>query len=123
MSFQISLSTFMIPTYQPRSVSTNTFTQVLSIISFLTTSPWTRTRWARPFHHNPSSPTEDTRATMRRLIEEANPTEGYHDEPNEEPIRATEAPSGEEGQRPRIEPSRLMEHGNEWRDEGGDQRA
>lgn len=60
---------------------------------------------------------------MRRLIEEANPTEEYHDEPNEESIRAIEAPSGEESQRPRVEPSGLVEHGNEWRDEGGDQRA
>lgn len=71
-------------------------------------------------------PEDDPRAPMRRLIEDnANGNdEGYHDEEEEEPVnnRALEAPSGgNEG--PRVVPSPLTEHSNEWRNEGEQSRA
>ncbi len=56
---------------------------------------------------------------MRRLIAENADYEGYNDEPENEPAgKAPEVPSGDQDHGPRVEPSPLIEHGNEWREEG-----
>lgn len=62
-------------------------------------------------------PEDDPRASMRRLIEDNadGNDEGYHDE--EEEPRVLEAPSGSDDG-PRVVPSPLTEHNNEWRNEG-----
>ncbi|KAI9050509.1 hypothetical protein LZ554_005671 [Drepanopeziza brunnea f. sp. 'monogermtubi'] len=89
--------------------------KVLSIISLLTSTPFTQ--WARQIkrigHH--SEEAEDNRAHMRRLIEEN--AEEYHDEPTEEEpaTRALDAPNGAHDQGPRVEPSQLTDSGHEWR--------
>ncbi|KAL5331709.1 hypothetical protein ACEPPN_001246 [Leptodophora sp. 'Broadleaf-Isolate-01'] len=58
--------------------------------------------------------TEDNRATVRRLIEEN--AEEYRDEPNgESSTRAIDAPNGEDGHGPRVQPSQLADGGHEWR--------
>jgi hypothetical protein len=65
-------------------------------------------------------PDDDHRASVRRVIEDNadDNDEGYHDEADEPVERALEAaPSGGD-QGPRVEPSPLTEHSNEWRNEG-----
>lgn len=62
---------------------------------------------------------DDPRASMRRLIEDNadGNDEGYHDEEEGTADRVLEAPSsGDDG--PRVVPSPLTEHNNEWRNEG-----
>ncbi|KAG4439765.1 hypothetical protein IFR05_004733 [Cadophora sp. M221] len=97
--------------------------KVLSLISLLTSTPFSQSSWARPFKQighthdvEDVDETEDNRATMRRLIEEN--AEEYRDEPHEEPTttRAIDAPNGDDGHGPRVQPSQLTEGGNEWRD-------
>jgi hypothetical protein len=76
---------------------------VLSVISLLTSGSWTHPRWARPFNQLTNGATEEpegdnSRATMRRLIEEGIGEEGYHDEPDAPPAQAVEAsPENHEG--------------------------
>lgn len=61
---------------------------------------------------------------MRRLIEDNANVEEYYDDPSDENVEtALEAPSGNQDQRPRVEPFPLTEHGNEWRDEGEQRRT
>jgi hypothetical protein len=58
---------------------------------------------------------------MRRLIEEGVGEEEYHDEPDQaETSRAIEATGNNEDHGPRVEPSLLVDAGNEWRNEGED---
>jgi hypothetical protein len=97
--------------------------QAISIFSLLTNSSWTDSKWVHPFRRHTNGDVEegavDNRANMRRLIEESSGQGEYHDEPEETPARALEAPPGN-GQYngPRVEPSSLVDTGNEWRDEG-----
>ena len=55
---------------------------------------------------------------MRRLIEEGTGQEEYHDEPEQHATgRAIEAaPGNNEDHGPRVEPSPLVDAGNEWRE-------
>ncbi|KAH7317664.1 hypothetical protein BKA65DRAFT_514929 [Rhexocercosporidium sp. MPI-PUGE-AT-0058] len=97
--------------------------KVLSLISLLTSTTFSQSRWARPFKQIGNThdvedvdESEDNRATMRGLIEEN--AEEYHDEPATEPSsRAINAPNGEDGHGPRVQPSQLTDGGNAWRDE------
>lgn len=94
---------------------------VLSLISLLTSTTFSQSRWARPFKQighthdvEDVDETEDNRATVRRLIEEN--AEEYRDEPNgESSTRAIDAPNGEDGHGPRVQPSQLADGGHEWR--------
>lgn len=95
--------------------------KVITILSLLTSTSWTQPTWMQRFkrgvHGDIEDPENDRRASMRRLIEDNANDEGYHDDPNDDPVeRALEAPSGDQDQGPRVEPSRLTDHGNEWRD-------
>ncbi|KAH6716097.1 hypothetical protein BKA61DRAFT_672375 [Leptodontidium sp. MPI-SDFR-AT-0119] len=95
--------------------------KVLSLISLLTSTTFSQSRWARPFKQighthdvEDVDETEDNRATVRRLIEEN--AEEYRDEPNgESSTRAIDAPNGEDGHGPRVQPSQLADGGHEWR--------
>lgn len=86
---------------------------MLSVISLLTNSTWARPRWAITDISNEDSE-EDSRATIRRRIEEGNGVSEFHDqtEVEGEPGRI-EAPNND--QQPRVQPSHLV-HQNEWRD-------
>jgi len=94
--------------------------KVMSIISLLTGTPLSETKWARPFKQigSGTEDLEDNRAGVRRLIEERSGTvEEYRDEPSEEVVpRAIDAPADGQGQGPRVVPSTLTEGGQEWRD-------
>jgi hypothetical protein len=97
---------------------------VVSIISLLTGPSWAGSKWARPFRQHTNgdveAPEENNRASMRRLIEEGTGREEYHDEPEQhETGRAIEAtPGNDEDHGPRVEPSPLVDAGNEWRNDG-----
>ncbi|KAH8590259.1 tetraspanin Tsp3 [Bisporella sp. PMI_857] len=87
--------------------------KALSIISLLTSSSWTHSRWPGwPRRHE----SEDNRATIRRLIEEGDSEEPYHDNP-----RTLEG-ANRADQGPRVEPSSLLEN-NAWRTDGEEQPA
>jgi hypothetical protein len=90
---------------------------VLSIISILTSSSWTHARWAQPLKQaatESSENPEDNIANVRGLIEDGAGEGEYHDS-IEERSRVTEGP--------RVQPSQLVDHSNEWREEGEGQRA
>jgi len=92
--------------------------KALSIVSLLTSSSWAQSRWGRPFKRIMDSSAggrgEDSRAEVRRLIEEGDGGEAYRDEPSGEPTSsAPEPPNDNHG--PRVQPSTLTEGGNEWR--------
>ena len=95
--------------------------QVLSVIALFSSPSWTQSRWLRPFHRIRNEAVEepegvDSRAAMRRLIEQGVGAEGYHDEPSEEsPARVLEASHESHDDGPRGMPS-LLDGGNEWRD-------
>jgi len=95
--------------------------QVLSVIALFSSPSWTQSRWLRPFHRIRNEAVEepegvDSRAAMRRLIEQGVGAEGYHDEPSEEsPARVLEASHESHDDGPRGVPS-LLDSGNEWRD-------
>lgn len=97
---------------------------MISIISLLTGPSWEHSNWAHPFQRHSAvdveQPEEDNRADMRRLIEESHGHEESEDDPvPENTNRAIEAPPGnDQRQGPRVEPSSLLDTGNEWRDEG-----
>jgi len=95
--------------------------KVLSIISLLTGTSLSESKWARHFKqigNGTENSEEDNRAGVRRLIEERSGTVGeYHDEPSEEAVpRAIDAPADGQEQGPRVVPSPLTEGGREWRD-------
>ncbi|KAL2065642.1 hypothetical protein VTL71DRAFT_3312 [Oculimacula yallundae] len=95
--------------------------KVLSLISLLTSSSFSQSKWATPFKQigqiddveDADERREDHRATVGRLIQEN--TEEYHDEPRE-PFanRAIETPEREHDHGPRVQPSQLTEGANEW---------
>jgi len=95
--------------------------KVLSILSLLTSTSWSHSGWVQRLKRGDAEDLgADQRASVGRLIEDnANGSdEGYHDEADEPVDRALEAaPSGDD-QGPRVEPSPLTEHANEWRNEG-----
>jgi len=97
--------------------------KVLSILALLT-STWTQPRWMQRFQRSldgdAEEPEEDRRSSMRRLIENNPADEGYRDDAEEDSNpRALGASDGDDhDQGPRVEPSPLMEHSNEWRDQG-----
>jgi hypothetical protein len=95
-------------------------TQVLSVISLLTSSSWTHAGWTRPFkpvtNEAPEEPEDnDHRATMRRLIDEDVEEERYHDEPTSEgsPVRTAEATPENHEEGFRVVPSTLVDSGEE----------
>jgi len=95
--------------------------KVLSIISLLTSSSWTKGWLHSSERRSPGQEEgleEDHRATTRRLIGDGTTDEEYHDEPSAS--RSVIEASHENGQNqgPRVEPSQLLGHGNEWRNEG-----
>ncbi|KAG0650076.1 hypothetical protein D0Z07_3227 [Hyphodiscus hymeniophilus] len=98
--------------------------KAVSIISLLTSTTWEQS-WAHPFRRHVNGdvedPEEDNRADMRRLIEGGDRHQESRDEPAEGHTgRAIEAPSGDDqSQGPRVQPSSLLDTGNEWRNEGG----
>jgi hypothetical protein len=95
--------------------------QVLSVIALLSNPSWTQSKWLRPFHRIRNEALEepesaDSRAAMRRMIEQGIGAEGSHDEPSEEPpARVLEASPENHEESPRVVPS-LLDSGNEWRD-------
>jgi hypothetical protein len=95
--------------------------QVLSVIALLSSPSWTQSKWLRPFHRIRNEALEepesaDSRAAMRRMIEQGVGAEGFHDEPSEEPpARVLEASPENHEESPRVVPS-LLDSGNEWRD-------
>jgi hypothetical protein len=97
---------------------------VVSILSLLTSQSWAGSKWVQPFRRRANGdieePEEDNRAHMRRLIEEGTGQEEYRDESAQENTgRAIEAPPGDgHDQGPRVEPSSLLDTGNEWQNEG-----
>jgi len=98
--------------------------KVVSIISLLTGPSWAGSKWVHPFRRHTNGdveqPEEDNRANMRRLIEEGTGDQEYHDEPEQsETSRAIEARGNDQDHGPRVEPSPLVDAGNEWRNEGG----
>jgi len=102
--------------------------KVITLLSLLTSTSWTHPTWMQRFkrgaHGDIEDPEDDHRASMRRLIEDNANDEGYHDEPDDETVeRALEAPGGGQDQGPRVEPSILTDHANEWRDEGNTSRT
>jgi len=90
--------------------------KALSIISLLTSPSWSQMRWTHPFKDR-EAPVVDNRAETRRLIEE----NGVDEESPERPISSRAALQGPindgDDSGPRVVPSRLSEHDNEWRNE------
>lgn len=82
---------------------------------------FTRPAWAERFlpvdDLNDEETEEDNRFGVRRLIENGNAEESYHDGPDDEspPVRAIEAP---DTNGPIVQPSQLGTAGHEWREEG-----
>jgi hypothetical protein len=97
---------------------------VISILSLLTSASSVRSKWAHTFRRHTNGvvedPEADNRAVARRLIEGGIGQEDYQDGPAQENTgRAVEAPPGnDQEQGPRVQPSSLLDSGNEWRDEG-----
>jgi hypothetical protein len=66
-------------------------------------------------------PEEDHRAVVRRLIEDGATGERFHDDPTETPNRnPVVVPNVGNDYGPRVQPSQLVDMGDEWRDEGGE---
>jgi hypothetical protein len=94
----------------------------------LTRSPWYASRWARSFlpSHNGAieEAEEDHRAVTRGLIEDGAGDERYHDDAPNQPSESQaleSAANGGSDNRPRVQPSQLIDAGNEWRSEGEEQ--
>lgn len=99
---------------------------MISILLILTGPYWEECEWAHPSstHSNVDveQPEEDSRADMRRLIEESlGQADDEEDPVPENTGRGFETPPGiEQAEGPRSEQSSLLDTGNEWRnDEGG----
>ncbi|CZT46564.1 uncharacterized protein RSE6_07010 [Rhynchosporium secalis] len=97
--------------------------KVLSLLSLLTSTSFSQSKWARPFKQigniadveDVNGSGEDNRATVRRLIEEN--VEEYHDEPSTtHSTSAINAQEREQDHGPRVQPSPLTDGGSEWRD-------
>jgi len=90
--------------------------KIMSLISLLTTSSWAHPKWAiGHVEEAEEEPEDDARATMRGLIEQSAGGNEYHDEPNGQ--TRNQAIDSAQSQAPRVQPSSLIENGNEWRDE------
>jgi hypothetical protein len=94
----------------------------MSVIFLLTNPTMSRARISRPFKritNRSEDDEENSRATMRRLIEDSAGGEPYSDNPEEYAASNTAQDAG-----PRVQPSALIDDHNEWRDEeGNDRRA
>jgi len=97
--------------------------KVLSLISLLTSTSFSQSKWARPFKQighaqdveDIDEPEEDHRATVRRLIEEN--VEEYHDDPSAPSSnRINGAADREQDHGPRVQPSQLTDGASEWRE-------
>jgi hypothetical protein len=88
----------------------------MSVIFLLTNPTMSHARISRPFKRitNRSDDEEDSRATVRRLIEDSAGGEPYRDNPEESSTRNTAQNTA-----PRVQPSALIEDHNEWRNEEG----
>jgi len=96
--------------------------KIFAIVYLLTSFSSIHSSWVRPskkitrgdIEHSP----EDNRAAMRRLIEEGDGDGGYREdvggERSERPAAAVNGSGQEQG--PRVEPSQLVDDGNQWRD-------
>lgn len=97
--------------------------QALSILSLLTNTPWSEFDWAQAFKQSnrdsEETPGDENGSSSRRLIEAATPDEEYHDEPPGSDAAPVAANENGQDQGPRVQPSQLLDHGNEWRHEGG----
>jgi len=96
--------------------------KIVAIIYLLASFSWIHPSLARPFKKitrgDIEDSPEDNRATMRRLIEGGDGDEEYRDdvggERSERPAAAANGSGQEQG--PRVEPSQLVDDGNQWRD-------
>lgn len=92
--------------------------KALSIIPLLTSSSWIQ-GLTHPFQHR-SRDHEDVleqghQAVTTRLIDEGNMGEQYRDEPGNPRLPINAPNENGQNEEPGVEPSELLDHGNEWR--------